>query len=137
LLWWSSVSFAGEFSPNSYLKNMISTYRKDFAWKNDPNSPDFEKKILSIARLLLLVPISKKIYRKILIFSYVHISKCGQIWLNHFPDDSHFGYITKLEKETLLWRGDHFKLQVGINRYAQDSTIMMLGTIFLAIPMGE
>jgi len=42
-----------------------------------------------------------------------------------------------LEKETLLWSGDHFKLQVGINRYAQDSTIMMLGTIFLAILMGE
>jgi hypothetical protein len=37
----------------------------------------------------------------------------------------------------MLWRGDHFKLQVGINRYPQDSTIMMLGTIFLAILMGE
>jgi hypothetical protein len=30
LLWWSSVSFAGEFSPNPYRKNMISTYQKDF-----------------------------------------------------------------------------------------------------------
>jgi hypothetical protein len=30
LLWWSSVSFAGELSPNPYWKNMISTYKKDF-----------------------------------------------------------------------------------------------------------
>jgi hypothetical protein len=36
-----------------------------------------------------------------LIFSTFHISTCGQIWLNHFQDDSHLGYITKLEKETL------------------------------------
>jgi hypothetical protein len=34
LLWWSNISFAGEFSPNSYRKNMISTYRKDFPSKN-------------------------------------------------------------------------------------------------------
>jgi len=36
-----------------------------------------------------------------LIFYYLHICTCGQIWLNHFPDDSHLGYFTKLEKETL------------------------------------
>jgi hypothetical protein len=36
--------------------------------KNGPNSPDFEKEILSIARLLLLVPVSSQKYRKILIF---------------------------------------------------------------------
>jgi hypothetical protein len=30
LLWWSSVSFAGEYSPNPYLKNMILIYQKDF-----------------------------------------------------------------------------------------------------------
>ncbi len=30
LPWSSSVSFAGEFSPNPYRKNMISTCRKDF-----------------------------------------------------------------------------------------------------------
>jgi hypothetical protein len=30
LPWSSSVSFAGEFSPNPYRKNMILTYRKDF-----------------------------------------------------------------------------------------------------------
>jgi hypothetical protein len=29
LLWWSSDSFAGEFSPNPDRKNMISTNRKD------------------------------------------------------------------------------------------------------------
>jgi hypothetical protein len=39
----SSVSVTGEFSPNPYLKNMISTYRKDFPLKNDPNLPDFKK----------------------------------------------------------------------------------------------
>jgi hypothetical protein len=30
--------------PNSNLKNIISTYTKDFSWKNDPNSPGLEKK---------------------------------------------------------------------------------------------
>jgi hypothetical protein len=59
------------------------------------------KNILPIARLLLLVPVGSQKYKKILIFSYFHISTCGQIWLNHFPDDSHLSYITKLEKETL------------------------------------
>jgi len=34
-------------------------------------------------------------------FSYFHISKCDQIWLNRFGDDSHIGIITKLEKETM------------------------------------
>jgi hypothetical protein len=59
------------------------------------------KMILPIARILLLVPVGSQKYRKILVFSYFHISTCGQIWLNHFPDDSHLSYITKLEKETL------------------------------------
>jgi hypothetical protein len=30
---WPNVSFTGRFSPNPYLKNMISIYRKDFPWK--------------------------------------------------------------------------------------------------------
>jgi hypothetical protein len=60
------------------------------------------KNILSIARFSLLVPVGSKKYKKVLIFSYFHLSTCGQIWLNHFPDDSHLGYITKLEKETLV-----------------------------------
>jgi len=85
------------FLPTPYLKNMISTYR------NGPNSSDFKKKNLPIARFLLLVPINSQKYRKILIFSCFHISTCSQIWLNHFRDDSHLGYITKLEKETLPW----------------------------------
>jgi hypothetical protein len=58
------------------------------------------KKNLQIARFLLLVPVGSQKYRKDFILSYLHISTCGQIWLNHFPDDSHLGYITKLEKET-------------------------------------
>jgi hypothetical protein len=38
----------GDISPNFDLKNMISTYTKDFSWKkNDLNSPDFEGKIKS------------------------------------------------------------------------------------------
>ncbi len=41
---WPNDSFAGKFSPNPYLKNMISTNRKDFPWKNGPNLPDFEEK---------------------------------------------------------------------------------------------
>jgi hypothetical protein len=82
---------------------MISTYRKEFPpKKNGPNSPDFEKIILPIARLLFLVPVGSHKYIVIFIFSYFHISTCGQIWLNHFRDDSHHGYITKLEKESLV-----------------------------------
>jgi hypothetical protein len=69
--------------------------------KMAPNSPDFEIFFLPIARFLLLVPIGSQKYRKILIFSYFHISTCGQIWLIHFQDDSPLGYITKLKKETL------------------------------------
>jgi hypothetical protein len=71
--------------------------------KNGPNSLDFEKIILPTIRLLLLVPVGSQKYRKIFIFSYFHISTCGgQIWLNHFWDDSHLDYITKLEKESLI-----------------------------------
>jgi hypothetical protein len=57
--------------------------------KMSPNSPDFEKITLPIARFLLLVPVGSQKYRNILIFSYFHNSTCGQIWLNHFQDDSH------------------------------------------------
>jgi hypothetical protein len=35
-----------------------------------------------------------------------------------------------LEKETLLWRGDHFKLKVGVNRYAEESSINYLRDYF-------
>jgi hypothetical protein len=46
------VFFGGEVSPNFDLKNMISTYRKDFSMeKNGPNTQNFEKKI-KIARFL-------------------------------------------------------------------------------------
>ncbi len=38
-----SVSLTGEFSPNFDLKNMISTYTKDFSWKKKrPKFADFE-----------------------------------------------------------------------------------------------
>jgi len=60
------------------------------------------QKILLSARFLLLVPIGSQKHKNILIFSYLHISTCGQIWLNHIGDDSHLGCITKLEKETLI-----------------------------------
>jgi len=82
---------------------MISTHRKDFPWKKWTKFARFwKKKNLSIARFSLLVPVGSKKYIKVFIFSYFHLSTCGQIWLNHFPDDSHLGYITKLEKETLV-----------------------------------
>jgi hypothetical protein len=37
----SSIEF---FLPNFNLKDMISTYLKDFSIKNSPNSPDFKRK---------------------------------------------------------------------------------------------
>jgi hypothetical protein len=48
-----------------------------FHEKNGQHSPDFKKKILPIARILLLVPVSSQKYRKIFIISYFHISTCG------------------------------------------------------------
>ncbi len=55
-----------------------------FHEKKWPKFIRFQKKILLIARTLLLVPIDSQKYRNFLIFSYFHISTCGQIWLNHF-----------------------------------------------------
>jgi hypothetical protein len=47
--------------------------------KNGPKSLDFENKFLPIVRFLLLVLVGSQKYRKILIFSYFHISTCGQL----------------------------------------------------------
>jgi hypothetical protein len=47
------VSFTGKFSPNFNVKNMISTYTKDFSWeKSGPNSPNFKLKKFQIAKVL-------------------------------------------------------------------------------------
>jgi len=81
---------------------MISTYRKDFPWEKWPKFPRLQNKNSTNRQILLLVPIGSQKYKKISIFSYFHISTCGQIWRNRFRDDSHLDYITKLEKETLL-----------------------------------
>jgi hypothetical protein len=45
---YSCVSFIGEFSPNFDLKNMISTYRKDFSLvkKWSKNSPVYKFKTI-------------------------------------------------------------------------------------------
>jgi hypothetical protein len=60
------VSSTGEFSPNPCMKNMISTYRKDFHEKKLAQiSQIFKNKILPIARFLLLVPLDSPKYRKI------------------------------------------------------------------------
>jgi len=100
-MWSPNVSFTGDFSPNPYLKNMISTYTKDFPWKKWPKFIRFWKKKSTYHQIFILVPVGSQKYRIFKIFSYFHISTCGQIWLNHFGDDSHLGSITKLEKGTL------------------------------------
>jgi len=70
------------------------------SWKKWPKFARFRKN--SINRQIFIISSSRwPKYGNILIFSTFHISTCGQIWLNHFQDDSHLGYITKLEKETL------------------------------------
>jgi hypothetical protein len=84
---------------------MILTYKKDFPWKKWPKFARFRNKILAIARFLLSVPVGSQKHRKILILSYFHINTCDQIWLNHFQDDSHLSYITKLGKQTLTSSG--------------------------------
>ncbi len=73
----TSVSFNGKFLPNFDLKNMISTYTKEFLWeKNGPNS------------VLFFLP------------SYL---LCSQIWLSFFLNDHHFGYIIKsLKRKPVL-----------------------------------
>jgi len=92
-----------------FLKNMISTFMKDFPFLKMAQIRQISKFFFTITRFLLLVPIGSQKYRKILVFSYFHISTCGQIWLNHFQDDNHLAYITKLEKETLAVSERHGK----------------------------
>jgi hypothetical protein len=58
LLWWSSVSLVGEFSPNPYQKNMISTYRKDFPSKKSPKFARF-RKINSTNRQIIIIRSTK------------------------------------------------------------------------------
>jgi len=68
-----------------------------------------------MVRFLLLVPVGSQKYRKIYIFFYFHISStCGQIWLNHFRDDSHLDYITKLEKETTQLHNHRTNNQINL-----------------------
>jgi hypothetical protein len=85
-----------------FAKSLPEKYYFDlyegFSIKKMTQIRQISKKKLQIARFLLLVPVGSQKYGKDLIFSYLHSSTCGQIWLNHFPDDSHLGYITKLEK---------------------------------------
>jgi hypothetical protein len=46
-----SVYFTGEFSPNFDLKNMISTYTKDFSMeKKCPNSPESYDNFQKVAK---------------------------------------------------------------------------------------
>jgi len=50
-------ALGGEISPNFDLKNMSSTYTKDFSWgeKKELNSPDFEGKNKShISRFFII-----------------------------------------------------------------------------------
>jgi hypothetical protein len=48
----SSVSFIF-WGANFHLKNMVSTYTKDFSWKrNGSNSPDFKNNKTQIAGFL-------------------------------------------------------------------------------------
>ncbi len=65
-----------------------------------PISPDFEKNSTSRQNFIIIFSRQPKIQINFFFPSF-HIRSFGQIWLNHFPDDSHLSYITKLEKETL------------------------------------
>jgi hypothetical protein len=48
----NNVSFIDKFLWIFNLKNMILNYKKDFSWKNGPNSLDFKRKKFKIVKFL-------------------------------------------------------------------------------------
>jgi len=64
--------FFYEILSNFDLKNMITTYAKDFPWKKWPNLIRFQKKKFSNPQIFI-VPIGIQKYRRIMIFLYFHI----------------------------------------------------------------
>jgi hypothetical protein len=73
-------SFIGEFSPNPYLKNIISTIGRIFHKKKMVQIHQISKKNSTNHQIFIkLVLVHSQKYRKILIFSYFHIK---YMWLN-------------------------------------------------------
>ncbi len=89
---------------NFDLKNMISTYIKNFHGKYDPNLPDFKKKKKKkkqgVSKLPDFYNKFQHVAKNIKGFFFFLLSYLihSQIWLNCLMDDHHFSYFTKLKK---------------------------------------
>lgn len=59
-------------------------------------------KEIIIVKIRQILPAGSKKYRRILAFFFIFIFSFSQSWLNCLMDDRHFGYVTKLERKTLL-----------------------------------
>ncbi len=97
-----SVSFTCEFLPIFDLKNMVSTYRKDFPRENGPKFGRHWIFFFKLPDLYDKFQVDSQIIEQfyLLLLSYLVYY---QIWLNFFENDRHFGYITK------SWKGPGFK----------------------------
>jgi len=97
-----SDSFTSEFSPNFNLKNMISTYTKDFLKETMTQVHQLLKSVFS--KLPNFYDNIQFVAKNIedCVFFLLYYPVCGQIWLKQFLADGHFGYITESLKETLL-----------------------------------
>ncbi len=93
-----------------FAKSLLEKYEfqfqlyEGFSMKKFAQFRQISKNFLPIAKNLLLarVGVAKNIER-FWFFPTSIIRTCGQIWLNHFPDDGHLSYITKLEKRNPGW----------------------------------
>ncbi len=52
--------FGGRTFPTFDLENMISTCTKDFSWKKNLNSLDFEEKIISYCQIFMISPVGSR-----------------------------------------------------------------------------
>jgi hypothetical protein len=101
----NSVFLADVFSSHFELTNMTSTYTEKFSREKMTQI----HQILNFknSKLRKSYDNFQKVNKNIKGFFYFFLNflhsylLCNEIWLHYFPDDYHFGYITKSLKETL------------------------------------
>ncbi len=107
----TNVSFNGNFLPKFDLKNMISTYTKDFSCGK--KWPKFCQ--ISIYKIpncqSPMITSRRNIYRGDSVFffpSYLHICYVAKFGLIFFLNDHHFGYIIKSLKRNPVQKQPKF-----------------------------